>query len=1310
MPQAAIPPIVDVFTSTIGNTYGIKVTEGFGCILQIGITNDGLYSLVGVVQNGSNYRVGDTLTIPGDELGGVVGPPEIGGNDLTYTLVSGDFDGALPPVLWGTTIPMPALPTLTVANGISSIEIPVSGGSGFGAKMIARKSNGSGCTIDIKSGVNINYYNNDNVIIKTGGTNYQVNDCLFINYKNTGGADDNYDLHCVVTEVDYLGAVTELGKFSGLYNSGIPHDLPDLTTIRNSYPYNFSVTGSGNDILQLNVSASGGYNAVVANSNAIYGYTINTPLVIFGDMLGGSQPTNNLYCKVASVGTNPNSTVLTVGNFSGTPFGSIQYQNIHASVMRVIGGSVSVSNNNVTVLKNGAGYIPGMRLGLGAGSGYITVDTVNSYGCILTITGHNISVGNGTYNLQDNQTHITYPVNLYGRPDELNVVFSLRSVNFSPIGTVVNFTNFSNTSSVNGDDGIIMQYPMGYPPSNDYFVSGNCKTLIAPGFYPAYPIGLNKRGTSTNWLPISNTDYVSPVLMYISNDNYSIYKTGTHYLSTDEISLNSNIVGSIQKFNIMNVSHGSDTRGSSRENFPGGQVYRIKTFCRQLGTFNGTFNPLLITSTISNDYGLNCTLLVSLPYYNTTIISGGHGYTVNSILTIPGTKLGGTSPAHDLTVKITGVNPYGTVTAISRSHGVPSNAAMLTYAPLTNITAQGQIISANAGINNSVGTTLTISQNSAITGETLPAALITNILTVSEGVVSALALVNGSSVGNKIYKNIVARIITFPRLVTNGAGQYTGSEQPAPVQMTNCILAITNNGVVDISYTYRNGTTYYDNVTKAWVPIPFDAFYYIKPAIIVGGTGYAVGDILTVKGSKICGGVDGINDFTATVKTISIYGEVTELNDLAPPAYGVGVFIGITNPVSGLFSTTVPCETYATNSQGGPSGGQRGIGLKIDFEVPTNTTTDNYVATIFAAGVNYTIGDVLTYYPNFEIDVSSLDPQTAYDAQFIAGITKIMMTVSGVDHNGGVTSLNNIQGKGIHPASTYKITGVNYTSHVSPVYIGTDLVIDVTCTGGLYNVAIVNGGSGYMRGFKILMSGVTFGGKDLINDLDFTIDTVTRGAVISLSNPTTADSYPSNTNPFVTTNLYNKSASGLVIDLAGTYPNPYVIIPQVRETGYLVGDLITIAGSNWGGVSPDNDLTCTVLTTDFNINSQNSLPITRLTNIRGVPYTTYDTMKFILPVSLKNVVYMEFTKTAGLDAPCLIQISEIIQNGVTINGVPYWRMLQPNVNNDAPDHLSITKNYPNNYDTFNVRLVDMSGQPLWQERPWTIELVIYSQV
>ena len=105
-----------------------------------------------------------------------------------------------------------------------------------------------------------------------------------------------------------------------------------------------------------------------------------------------------------------------------------------------------------------------------------------------------------------------------------------------------------------------------------------------------------------------------------------------------------------------------------------------------------------------------------------------------------------------------------------------------------------------------------------------------------------------------------------------------------------------------------------------------------------------------------------------------------------------------------------------------------------------------------------------------------------------------------------------------------------------------------------------------------------------------------------------------------------------------------------------------------------------------------------------------NSLKFSLNRSFIDVIHVDWTFTTGLISPCYCSITELEQNGLTLNGNPYWKFLygsNSNVN-AAASYLPIRPTFPRTFNTLTVQLFGQDGAPLVQRDSWSIELLIYS--
>ena len=117
----------------------------------------------------------------------------------------------------------------------------------------------------------------------------------------------------------------------------------------------------------------------------------------------------------------------------------------------------------------------------------------------------------------------------------------------------------------------------------------------------------------------------------------------------------------------------------------------VVTLYNSNGSMIGTGSPYIKVSTSSGGSALslssvagpvtltqtptNTSLVFDVSYilggYSTIIVSGGAGYAIDNTIVIPGTSMGGTSPANDLTLTVNTISSTGAITDVIRS-GTPS--------------------------------------------------------------------------------------------------------------------------------------------------------------------------------------------------------------------------------------------------------------------------------------------------------------------------------------------------------------------------------------------------------------------------------------------------------------------------------------------------------------------------------------------------------------------------------------------------------------------------------------------------------------
>jgi hypothetical protein len=161
-----------------------------------------------------------------------------------------------------------------------------------------------------------------------------------------------------------------------------------------------------------------------------------------------------------------------------------------------------------------------------------------------------------------------------------------------------------------------------------------------------------------------------------------------------------------------------------------------------------------------------------------------------------------------------------------------------------------------------------------------------------------------------------------------------------------------------------------------------------------------------------------------------------------------------------------------------------------------------------------------------------------------------------------------------------QITNINYyTALTGTTRQGSGATFDIIDNGnGTYSAGIVNSGTNYLAGHKIIISGAVLGGTTSTNDIVITVDAATEGNITGVSNVGTAAGTGTVTYSNLTgTNYLVGSGADFYIEYnsAGTL-GAYGIFNEVGQN-YVVGDVITIAGTTFaGGATPTNDATITV--------------------------------------------------------------------------------------------------------------------------------------
>jgi hypothetical protein len=183
---------------------------------------------------------------------------------------------------------------------------------------------------------------------------------------------------------------------------------------------------------------------------------------------------------------------------------------------------------------------------------------------------------------------------------------------------------------------------------------------------------------------------------------------------------------------------------------------------------------------------------------------------------------------------------------------------------------------------------------------------------------------------------------------------------------------------------------------------------------------------------------------------------------------------------------------------------------------------------------------------------------------------------------------------------------------------GSGAVFEINDSGlGYYNIAgMLNTGTNYRVGHKILVLGTDLGGATPDNDCIVTVDSIeVDGAIFQWSVTGVAAGTEYDVYSPVTGTNYNVG-SGFTVNTIEKYTG-YVNY-NTYGTNYVVGDVITLLGANLtSGTTPENNITITVVQVDssgqpFDYTSSGTIPdVWRANNIQDGQFDEYDTGNYI---------------------------------------------------------------------------------------------------
>lgn len=353
--------------------------------------------------------------------------------------------------------------------------------------------------------------------------------------------------------------------------------------------------------------------------------------------------------------------------------------------------------------------------------------------------------------------------------------------------------------------------------------------------------------------------------------------------------------------------------------------------------------------------------ITNAAYSSVTKVSGGLGYYVNQLITIPGTSLGGLSPTNDITVTVLTVNGSGAIQTFSYTG--TSVSAVDYYNGIVD--TSGAVFTVDIVSGAYTTPTITYASSGYLAGQTI-------------------TLSGDSLGGTSPINNLVLTIDTV-----NASGGITA--------------------VSIASGTSVSGTSTYTNVreaNRASFDVTVTANAYSSVLVPVTGLGYAVGQKLTVLGTSL-GGATPANDLVITVTAANAFGRIDGVSFTGTPVIATDSY----SAVSSVNSTPTgsACTLNITRSGGSYSGvvnsigsGYRAqdkikiLGTSVGGATPANDVTvtitavnpGGTVSTISVAGTSVT-GSSIDFYSAVsfsEITSASIPDNTAVNVTAIAVI------------------------------------------------------------------------------------------------------------------------------------------------------------------------------------------------------------------------------------------------------------------------------------------------------------------------------------
>jgi len=541
-------------------------------------------------------------------------------------------------------------------------------------------------------------------------------------------------------------------------------------------------------------------------------------------------------------------------------------------------------------------------------------------------------------------------------------------------------------------------------------------------------------------------------------------------------------------------------------------------------------------------------------------IDNGTG-TASFVSSISGTTLNLTAPL--TTARIGNTQTYSGISGTSINSG--GNGATFTVERIDGQYATVSIVS--AGLDYAVLDRVRI-LGTALGGASPANDLIVSVGTINEtGGITAASILSGTSVsGDASYNNLPAALTTSSTVVP-----YPGLTQSS-----------TTGSGINAAFTISRSRVGYSAV------------------ITTPGTGYIVGDSITINGALVGGttptnnvaiSIDQITASYSSIAQSSTSGagtgstfNVTRLGNNYSASIvnrGTGFLANDTVTLAGTnFDGTAPGNnltitvTVAGKSYTGISPNQTsGSGLDATFNItrqggvylvtlPTQTGVGGYnindTVTIFGDQLGGTIPD-----NNLVFTVTGVTSPAGY----ITSGTVVGVASTAAQEITNFTVSGTANGTAAGGVGAVTVSG----TAVAELSSGSLATFNVTRVAGVYSATVNNAGTGYAATDQITILGTSLGGASPANDLIITVESILVGGAVNVISTSGSGSAGDATYTGVIGTLIAPIGSGSTFVIRrsnGNYTINSITSPGIN---YFSGERIRILGNLLGGVTPDND-------------------------------------------------------------------------------------------------------------------------------------------